>query len=420
MTTESFKDAVFPTDTSVIVVGAGPTGLALAISLQQSGVDHVVIDKLPQGLNTSRAGVIHAHTLEMLEHLGVARDLTASGLHVTQFCVRDRDRALVHLHFDSLPSPYPYLLMLPQDQTEKILAERLAALGGGIYRGVTATVVEQDAGAATVRLAGPTGQSAVKARYVVGADGMHSIVRAATGTEFEGGAFTDSFVLADVRMDWPVGTLEVSFFFSPAGMVVVAPLPGNRFRIVATVEDAPEQPSLEFVQALIDARGPRTPAAVTEILWSSRFRLQHRVAKSYRNRRLILMGDAAHVHSPAGGQGMNTGIVDAIVLGRLLARAIHDGDDSVLDQYEQLRRPAAVEVLALSGRLTNIATMRGGLRQALRNAVLSFVNAVPATRRKLTMGLSGLSRKRYAELADENRVEPTYKPQEHSAQGDRA
>lgn len=385
-----------PRETAVMIVGAGPTGLALAISLQQAGIEHVLIDKLPEGLHTSRAGVIHAHTLEMLDELGIAKDLVAHGIPVTEFHIRDRDRTLLEIEFDELPSAHPYLLMVPQDETERLLSERLARLGGRIHRGVTASAIRQEPDGVTVTAAGLFGETEVRARYVVGADGMHSMVRRATGTEFEGGAYEDSFVLADVRMDWPTGVREVSLFFSPSGLVVVAPLPGGRYRVVATVDHAPEHPGTGDIQALLDERGPRKQRAVVrEVLWSSRFRIHHRVAKSYRTGRLLLMGDAAHVHSPAGGQGMNTGLVDAVVLGRMLARAIRDGDESGLDEYAQMRRPAAVEVLALAGRLTSMATLRGRFQRMCRNGLLAILGQFPPARKKLLMGLSGLSRRRF-------------------------
>ena len=139
------------------------------------------------------------------------------------------------------------------------------------------------------------------------------------GIRFDGGSSGESFILADIRMDWAFSTNEVSLFFSPAGMMVVAPLPNGTHRVVATVDEAPEVPSLEFVQALIDQRGPTSRCSrIAKVEWTSRFRLHHRLAKSYRNGRLLLMGDAAHVHSPAGGQGMNTGLVDS-VLSEILA-----------------------------------------------------------------------------------------------------
>jgi 2-polyprenyl-6-methoxyphenol hydroxylase-like FAD-dependent oxidoreductase len=388
------------TDTDVLIVGAGPTGTALAIALQQAGVSHLLIDKLEQGQNTSRAAVIHAHTLEMLEELGVSDELARRGMKLANFVIRDRDRSLVQLRFDQLPSAYRYLLMLPQNETEKVFADRLAALGGSIHRGVTATAATQDAEGVRIRLETPKGETSVKARYVVGGDGMHSIVRSAAGIEFEGGTYGESFVLADVRMQWSLGASEVSLFFSPAGVVVVAPLPDGTFRIVATLDNAPEQPGIADIQALLDARGPTIGQnRIEEVVWSSRFRVHHRVAKSYSAGRFILMGDAAHVHSPAGGQGMNTGIVDAVVLGRLLADVVKgkrpEGD---LASYGEMRRPAATKVLGLAGMLTSMATLRGTPKRTLRNAVLSLINLLPPAKRRLQMNLSGLARKQLTEV----------------------
>jgi 2-polyprenyl-6-methoxyphenol hydroxylase-like FAD-dependent oxidoreductase len=387
--------------TDVLIVGAGPTGLALAISLQRAGVDHLLIDKLLDGQNTSRAAVIHAHTLEMLDELGVSTLLADEGLKLATFSIRDRDRTLVRLRFDRLATPHPYLLMLPQDVTERVLTDRLVALGGAIHRGVTATEVRQDATGVHVSLTSDVGTHSIAARYVVGGDGMHSMVRAAAGAEFEGAAYEESFVLADVSMEWSHGRDEVMLFFSPAGLVVVAPLPNGTFRIVATLERAPEHPDVADIQTLIDVRGPTTGVAkVTAVAWSSRFRVHHRLAKSYRNDRLLLMGDAAHVHSPAGGQGMNTGLVDACVLGRLLITALAgNGAERVLDQYQSLRRPAAEKVLGLAGRLTNLATMRNPAKRHVRNAIFSMVNHLPFVKHGVTMNLSGLSRRQHAEIA---------------------
>jgi 2-polyprenyl-6-methoxyphenol hydroxylase-like FAD-dependent oxidoreductase len=386
--------------TDVLIVGAGPTGLALAITLQRESIDHVLIDKLPVGQNTSRAAVIHAHTLEMLDGLGVATRLAKEGLKLTTFSIRDRDRTLVRLGFGSLPTAHPYLLMLPQDVTERVLADYLVALGGTIHRGITATELRQDPSAVHASLMSDAGTHSIDARYVVGADGMHSMVRATIGTEFTGTTYEESFVLADVSMEWSHGRDQVMLFFSPAGLVVVAPLPNGTFRIVATLDPAPEHPTAADIQRLIDARGPTTGVAkVTNVTWSSRFRLHHRLAQSYRHGRLFLMGDAAHVHSPAGGQGMNTGLVDACVLGRLLAAVVSGKQaDAVLDQYQTLRRPAAEKVLRLAGRLTQLAIMRSPAKRHLRNVVLSVIDHVPFMKRGVAMNLSGLSRRQHAQF----------------------
>jgi 2-polyprenyl-6-methoxyphenol hydroxylase-like FAD-dependent oxidoreductase len=388
--------------TDVLIVGAGPTGMALSIALGQAEIHHMVIDRLSAGLNTSRAAVIHAQTLALLGRLGIADRLVELGVKLANFTIRDRDRALVRLHFDDLPTKHPYLLMLPQDITERVLAARMAELGTAVRRGADATRVVEDGDRVRVTIAENGEEREISARYVVGADGMHSLVRAEAGIDFDGAAYEGSFVLADVRMTWPLGRNEVSLFFSPSGLVVVAPLPDGSFRIVATMDDAPERPGVCDIQALIDSRGPgEMRGTVHTVAWSSRFRLQHRLARSYRTGRLFLMGDAAHVHSPAGGQGMNTGLIDAVVLGELLAAVIKgERPDAALDLYEEIRRPAAEKVLEMAGRLTDMATTRNRLKRLVRNAALSLVNLHPAAKRRLEMNLSGLSRAERSQLPE--------------------
>lgn len=388
-------------NTDILIVGAGPTGLALATTLKRAGIDCIIVDRLNTGQNTSRAAVIHAHTLEVLDALGVSERLGGEGLKLARFAIRDRSQALVKLRFDRLPSRFAHLLMLPQDRTETILAEALAAAGGTVHRGWTVESLEQVPDGITAVVAFEGGKQTLHARYAVGADGMHSLVRESAGIGFEGTRYEESFVLADVSMRWELGREEVSLFFSPAGLVVVAPLPAtDRYRVVATFEDAPEHPGIADVQALLDARGPQSGAAqVTDVLWSSRFHLHHRVANRYRNGRFLLVGDAAHVHSPAGGQGMNTGLVDACVLGRLLAEVVSGRrDDSYLDRYEALRRPAAKQVLRLAGRLTQMATIKSIPGRIFRNLALWLIDHLPIARRRLEMNLSGLSRRAAADL----------------------
>ena len=167
-------------DTDVLIVGAGPTGLALALALKQAGVDYRIVDALPAGLNTSRAAVVHAHTLEMLEGLGVVPDLQDSGLDLSRFTIRDRDQALLEIGFRDLPSTYQQILMIPQPETEAVLASHLDSLGGTIQRNAKAVRVSQDVEGATIDLETLKGKERVRARFVVAADGMHSVVRAAT------------------------------------------------------------------------------------------------------------------------------------------------------------------------------------------------------------------------------------------------
>jgi 2-polyprenyl-6-methoxyphenol hydroxylase-like FAD-dependent oxidoreductase len=386
--------------TNVLVVGAGPTGLALSLVLQQAGIKHVLIDRLQAGQNTSRAAVIHSHTLEELEPLGVVDTLRRRALILTKVSIRDRGQRLLSLNFADLPTPYPMLMMIPQDSTEAVLREKLEELGDAVRFGHSLVSVDEDGDGYRVRIATPDGERQVSARYVVGADGMHSLVREQAGIAFEGSSNPETFVLADVRMDWSLGAGEVSLFFSAEGPLVVAPLPDGRFRIVATMAQAPEHPGIADIQRILDERGPSDPAnRVRDVIWSSRFRVHHRIASRYRNAGLFIIGDATHVHSPAGGQGMNTGLVDAVVLGRLLAGVINgDRIEADLERYEQLRRPAALEVLDMAHRLTSIAVMRGPVRRLLRNGALRLLDRLPVARRRLTLALSGLSRRASARI----------------------
>ena len=172
----------------------------------------------------------------------------------------------------------------------------------------------------------------IRALWLVGCDGMHSTVREQSGVAFTGAVYEQSFVLADVRMDWPLSRKEVTLFYSPDGLVVVAPLPEEHFRIVATVDQAPEVPSAEYMQAVLDRRGPtEQPGRIREVVWGSRFRIHHRIAETRRLGRILLCGDAAHVHSLAGGQGMNTGIQDSVSLAEALTKTLSDRDESRLD-----------------------------------------------------------------------------------------
>jgi 2-polyprenyl-6-methoxyphenol hydroxylase-like FAD-dependent oxidoreductase len=371
-----------PDIAEVAIVGAGPTGLALAASLVDRGMDVVLLDKAAEGANTSRAAVVHARTLEVLEPLGVTGDLVERGVIVPTFTVRDRDRTLMKVDFGGLPTAYPYTLMVPQSVTEEVLLRRLRALGGEVHRGHEVTAVTGDAEGATVRLADG---AEVRARYVVGTDGMHSVVRDQAGIGFTGDAYAQSFILADVHLEWGLPDDEVQLFFSPDGLVVVAPLPEGRHRIVATVDDAPEHPDVTDVEDLLSARGPQAERArVRDVVWSSRFRVHHRIADRYRAGRIFLAGDAAHVHSPAGGQGMNTGIQDSVDLGGRLADGTEDG-------YEDARRPVAAGVVAMTDRMTRTATADGAAARAVRNTLLTVVGHNAAVRRRLAMRLSELA-----------------------------
>ena len=374
-------------DTDVLVIGAGPSGLTLAASLVKQGVATTVADRQAAGANTSRAAVVNARTLEVLDDLDVARRLVKEGIHAPRFTIRDGRRTLIPVDFSVLPTDYPYSLMVPQATTERLLLERLTELGGTVLRPKTLASLIQDADGVTATF---DDGELIRARYVVGADGMHSIVREQAGIGFEGGAYQESFTLADVRLRGEAPPDEVILFWAKAGLTVVAPLPGDIYRIVAPVADAPEEPSAAFVQQLLDERGLGAGRmVVTDVVWGSRFRIHHRVADTYRAGRLLLAGDAAHVHSPAGGQGMNLGIQDGVALAGALAAVLAGASDSVLDEYNATRRPIAHQVVEMTDRLTRLATLPRAARP-IRNTAIGLIGRVPSVQRALAMRLSGL------------------------------
>jgi len=372
-------------DVDVLIVGAGPTGLTLAASLLLNGVSVMLVDRQAAGANTSRAAGVNARTLEVLERIDVTRRLVKEGVEAPRFTIRDRARTLLTVDFSGLVTDYPFTLLVPQSTTERLLLDRVRELGGDVTRpAVLTTVAQDDRGVTATFASGDT----VRASYLVGADGMHSTVREQAGIRFSGGAYEHSFVLADARLRGDAPTDEVRLFWASEGLTVVAPLPDGTFRIVAPVDDAPEVPSADFVQGLLDARGPGG-ITVTDVTWGSRFRIHHRVADTYRAGRILLAGDAAHVHSPAGGQGMNLGIQDAVVLADALAAVLDGGPDTLLDAYSASRRPIAEQVVELTDRLTRLATMPRPLRP-IRNAVLRVAGRTAPVTRALSSRLSGL------------------------------
>jgi len=385
--------------TDVAVVGAGPTGLALAVRLAQAGVAHVVVDADAGPTGESRAALVHAATLEILDELGAAAELIAAGVRVNRIGFCDRGRAIASIGLAGVPSRYRFALGVPQSTTERVLLGRLAALGGSIRQGHWAEKVTPAPGGYLVTGTGPTEAGAapfaIGARYVIGCDGAHSMVRSAAGLGFPGGTYPSQFVLADAVLASPPGPDdEARIFTSPHGVVVTGRLPSGNNRIVATVDAGvavPDPPGRDFIDAILRERGLGQLAA--DPVWSSRFRVAHRVAGRFRAGGVFVCGDAAHVHSPAAGQGMNTGIADAYDLATRLA-AVLTGQASpvILDGYQRDRRPAALEVVAFTDRMTRMAAVRSPAGRALRDAALATASRIPAARNSITLWVSGLKR----------------------------
>ena len=362
----------------VLVVGAGPTGLTLAAQLRALGATVRIVDRQLDRVHESRALAVQPRTLEVLRGLGVAEDLVARGndavwvqLHAGGRVVRIR---LFGLGLDD--TAFPFLLFVSQAETEDILNDYLAGRGIPVERGVELAAFQAQDDAVTCTLRHCDGRSEqVRARYLVGCDGASSTVRRGAGIPFQGGGYPQTFALADLEVDG-LDFDAAHAFLGQAGIMLFFPLgrPAS-WRLLAidpTLEGRrePARPSLEELQALADTftgRGVR----LRDPVWQTYFGLQHRHATRYRAGPVFLAGDAAHIHSPAGAQGMNTGIQDAWNLGwklALVSRGVADA--ALLDSYDAERRPVGGFVVRFTDRAFTVATSTNPLVRALRTRLV--------------------------------------------------
>ncbi len=407
MVTEKGNAAETAVRTDVLIVGAGPAGLTLAILLLQQGVRARVIDRMRRPSPLSRAIGVHARTLESLEPQGVTARLVEAGVRLERVQMWSGGKAAVDVGLSGLPTRYPFVLSIPQSATEEILLERLTALGGEVERGVELQSFTQDAAGISATLS--TGPA--RARWLVGCDGAHSTVRHGLGLSFDGHPYAERLVLGDVRWDTDLPRDRLSVFLDH-GFLACFPLPDGVWRLIATERhDASEtqvvqtgtaghgqtgaELPLEELAALAALRSGR-PGAMTDPGWLARFHIHARQVPRYRIGRVFLAGDAAHIHSPVGAQGMNTGIQDAINLGWKLAlacRAESGGQpvpELLLDSYHAERHPVAAAVLRATGAATRIGLSRNPLLSAVRGTVAGFVSGLEPVRDRLTKTLAEL------------------------------
>src|SRR6201998_2395585 len=386
----------FPTSTDVLIVGAGPTGMTLATSLKQLGVNCVVIDQLPDATDDTRRGLGQPRTLEYRRRVHVAGPMIDDGLKGTGAVFADVDRDLIRLSYDTVDSPYPFLLMIPQWQTQLPLDQRFAELGGSVLRGVRLLdLVPEFPGSAATVVDSDGALRVINARFVAGCDGLHSRVRTQLGIEFPGSSPEQMFAVSDVRFDgWPVDRVETAFSLSPRGMLISSPLPGDMVRVVASVAPGTPAPTLQDVYDLIQTRGAgwMRKGTVTELLSSSTWRVHERVAAQLRHDNTFLLGDAAHTHSPAGGQGMNTGIQDAGNLAWKLHQVLRLGaPEALLDSYHGERHPVAAGLVAFTSQMTGLATIRHPELCQLRNDILAAVSELPGVIEALALRFSQIA-----------------------------
>jgi 2-polyprenyl-6-methoxyphenol hydroxylase-like FAD-dependent oxidoreductase len=410
-----------PRRTDVLIVGAGPAGLTLAASLRQLGVDHVVVDRNADVQPGSKAAAVQPRSLEYLERIGISERLVQAGERGRGFRLHDREQTLLYASYDDLDTPYPFVLLASQQTTEEHLARRLEELGGMVFRGHRFLGLIPDFPGVTATIAGADGVlRAVDARYLVGCDGVYSTVRSAAGIAFPGDAPEQLFALADVRLSpgsEAAAPHDTTFFLSSAGMLLVSPLADGKHRIVASAAPGSAAPTAGDVRRLLAERGPQVGGTqVTEVVAASTYRVQERVAERFSEGPVFLVGDAAHTHSPAGGQGMNTGIQDAGNLAWKLHTVLTGvAPAALLDSYHSERHPVAAALVAFTSQFTKLANLRDPAACQRRNTVLTATSGTPGITDWIAAKLSQLDIDYTPEPADGSphvgeRVSPTSVP----------
>lgn len=371
----------------VVVVGAGPTGLMLACELALGGVAVRVLEERAATPNITRAFAVHARTLELLDARGLADDLIPRGVAVYEVAPPGGKA----MDLRELPGRYAMLLIVPQSGTEQVLEGRVDELRVPVIRGAEVVGLTQDDDGVTVRCAG--GET-VRAKYVVGCDGAHSTIRGLVGIDFVGKQYETHILLADVALSRAPGD-TLTGVTNERGVVLMIPFGDGWFRAIGWDRLREQAPLTEPV-TLDEIRDSFVRVAgedfgMTDMRWSSRFLSERRQARHYRSGRVFIAGDAAHVHSPLGGQGMNTGIGDAMNLGwKLVAAVTGTAPPALLDSYETERHPVGAAVLRTTDAFNQVVLGRSRVQRIARAIVIGTLTRVPKTRRFMREFLSGI------------------------------
>jgi 2-polyprenyl-6-methoxyphenol hydroxylase-like FAD-dependent oxidoreductase len=395
-------------------------GLSMALALTRQDVAVRIIDKAAVPSDKSKALVVWPRTLELLDIQGCVQPFVDAGRQATGARVISDGKLLVHVRLDTAASAYPYALMIPQSHTERLLTEQLQKCGVAIERQVTLTGFVDDGHGVSASLSHANGaDESFRAAYLLGCDGAHSVVRHLSGAQFEGDTLASDWLLADVLLDGDLVRDEISICWTPHGILVLFPIMDSRFRMVADLgsggDDDPA-PTLDAVQAVLTARGPAALQAHDPI-WISRFRINERKVGDYRKGRVFLAGDAAHVHSPAGGQGMNTGMQDAFNLSWKLAMVWHNrAAASLLDSYSPERSAIGDLVVRNAGNMTKIAILRNPILQELRSLAIGALGQIGALRQRFVDQLTELD----LDYRETGLTTSPHGSSRHPAGGDRA
>jgi 2-polyprenyl-6-methoxyphenol hydroxylase-like FAD-dependent oxidoreductase len=380
--------------TAVLIVGAGPTGLTLALTLRRYGIAARVIDKLDKPAHLSKALAVWPASLEVLAALGVGAEFAQASVPMQAVVFGDGGERLARISMEQgIDSAYPQPVLLPQSQTEAILAERFTQMGGFVQRGIELIALTEEDDGVAVSLRHADGQTeSARADWVIGADGAKSAVRHALAIPFEGDTEPDSYLLGDVRIDGAeLDRHSIHIWWHDGGTVALFPFAQDVWRVIARGhgDASDDTPTLEELQEKMTQHGP-PGARLSDPAWLSTFRINERLAARYGAARVFLAGDAAHIHSPAGGQGMNTGIQDAANLGWKLAYVMQGRGHqaTLLDSYEAERRPVARGVIDNAARMLHVGMAQHALARLARDAAVRVLDHVPALQARLRTEMS--------------------------------
>jgi len=362
-------------DTDVLIVGAGPVGLFLANECARRGLRFRLVEARSGQSEHSKALAIFPRTLEIFDMAGVVAPFLERANRVTKVAVLTHGRPLAHMRFAPEESPYPFVAMVPQDVTERLLLEQLTKKNGAVEYETSFISAVQYRDYVRVTLDKKGQQVETTAAYVAGCDGAHSAVRHLLNLPFEGAEYNDLFMLADVETNDALPGDELQLCPSELGPVAIFPMSATRRRVVATIEKPEgDAPSLELVRKILAERAPSGLEA-RALHWSSYFRIHHRQVAKLRVRRIFIAGDAAHIHSPFGGQGMNTGLHDVWNLVWKLDLAVRGhGNEALLDSYSTERRPVIKNVIETTHFLTKAMGTPNKFAQGLRDTIIPMVS----------------------------------------------
>ncbi len=376
----------------ILIVGAGPTGLILATWLAKAGIPFRIVEKNDGPGQASRAMAVQARTLEFYRQLGFADEVVSRGIPVARGHLRKGGRKIATFNFENFGkglSPFPFVLSFPQDEHEKFLVDLLAGMGIHVEWSTSLTSFTQNEKGVRAQIHTSRGPETLDVQYICGCDGAHSAVRQTLNLGFPGGTYERLFYVADVHLRTGPINEDINFCLGPDFLLVIFPIrTTGQHRLIGVVPDLPKKPEDITFEDVRDSAEYMADVRVDKVNWFSTYKVHHRVAEHFRVARAFICGDAGHIHSPAGGQGMNTGIGDAVNLAWKLAAVVSGrASTEILDSYEPERLTFARSLVATTDRAFTGVAGRGLLSEFVRGFLMPYVFPalvqLPSTRRDL-------------------------------------